>query len=48
MEDTLVTEPEISREDQIRAIGFDPGHMTPEEQAELLEIYQLCPDEALV
>ena len=48
MEETLVPEPEISREDQIRAMGFDPGYLTPDEQVELLEIHSLCPDEALV
>jgi hypothetical protein len=36
-----------SREDQIRALGFDPSQLTPMEQEDLLEIYSLCPDEAM-
>jgi hypothetical protein len=36
-----------SREDQVRALGFDPSHLTPTEQVDLLEIYSLCPDEAM-
>jgi hypothetical protein len=36
-----------SREEEIRALGFDPRHLTRREQEELLEIYALCPDEAL-
>lgn len=34
-------------ESRVRALGFDPSHLTPEEQAELLEWYEVCPDEAL-
>lgn len=33
-------------ESRVRALGFDPGHLTPEEQAELVEWYDICPDEA--
>jgi hypothetical protein len=36
-----------SREEEIRALGFDPRHLTPHEQEELLEIHALCPDEVL-
>lgn len=36
-----------SREERIRALGFDPNHLTPLEQEELLEMYSLCPDEAM-
>ena len=39
---------EPSREDQIRALGFDPEQLTRLEQEELLEIYALCPEELLV
>ena len=38
---------EPCREDRVRALGYDPGHLTVEEQDELLEIIALCPDEAL-
>lgn len=48
MEETRPPEPETNREEQIRAMGFDPVHLTPDEQVELLEIHTLWPDEALV
>ena len=34
-------------ESRVRALGFDPSQLTPEEQVELLELYSICPDEAL-
>jgi hypothetical protein len=37
----------LSLAEQIRALGFDPVHLTPEEQHEVLEMHVLCPDEAL-
>lgn len=41
--------PEIgsSPEEQIRALGFNPDHLAPDERDELLELHALCPDEAL-
>lgn len=36
-----------SPQEQIRALGFDPSHLTPQEWEELLELEQLCPDEAV-
>ena len=47
MEQRLLPETTSSLEDQIRELGFDPTQLTPLEQAELLLIYSLCPDEAL-
>jgi hypothetical protein len=40
-------ETEVSVEERVRALGFDPGQLTPGEQEELLEFDRLCPDEAL-
>lgn len=41
--------PEIEpdREERVRALGFDPRFLTPEEQTELIEIHSVWPDEAL-
>lgn len=36
-----------SPEEQVRALGFDPNYLTPHEWEELLELQQLCPDEAV-
>jgi hypothetical protein len=46
-EEYLPPELELSREDQIRALGFDPEQLTAKEQDELLEIHALCPDEPI-
>ena len=47
MEEIQSPEPVLSLADQIRALGFDPIHLTPDEQDEVLEMHILCPDEAL-
>jgi hypothetical protein len=47
VEEIRSPEPVLSLEEQIRALGFDPVHLTPEEQDEVLEMHMLCPDEAL-
>jgi hypothetical protein len=36
-----------AREERVRALGIDPRHLTPEEQAELIDIHAACPDEQL-
>ncbi|MBW3629141.1 MAG: hypothetical protein KY464_07575 [Gemmatimonadetes bacterium] len=33
--------------DRIRALGYDPVHLSPDEQVEVIEMHLLCPDEAL-
>ena len=48
MEEILSPVAEISREDQIRALGYDPQFLTPDEQSEMIELELLCPDEALI
>jgi hypothetical protein len=45
VEERRPPEPEPSPEEQIRALGFDPGWLTPDEQMEVLEMHLLCPDE---
>jgi hypothetical protein len=47
VEEYLPPEMELPREDQIRALGFEPEQLTAKEQDELLEIYALCPDEPI-
>ena len=47
MEEISPPEPAPSRAEQIRALGFDPVQLTPDEQVEVLEMHLLCPDEAL-
>lgn len=47
MEPSLPPDPESSADERIRALGFEPSNLTPDEQEELLEIYSLCPDEAI-
>jgi hypothetical protein len=47
VEEIRPPEPTVSRAEQVRALGFDPVHLTPEEQVEVLEMHLLCPDEAL-
>ncbi len=47
VEEYLPPEMELSREDQIRALGFDPEQLTAKEQVELLELHALCPDEPI-
>ena len=47
MEETHSPEPVLSLAEQIRALGFDPVHLTPDEQDEVLDMHLLCPDEAL-
>ena len=47
MEQSLPPDPESSPDERIRALGFEPSNLTPDEQEELLEIYSLCPDEAI-
>lgn len=47
MEEILSPDTEPSREEQIRALGYDPQFLTPDEQTEMLELHVLCPDEAI-
>jgi hypothetical protein len=47
VEEIRPPEPTVSCAEQVRALGFDPVHLTPEEQVEVLEMHLLCPDEAL-
>lgn len=47
VEPSLPPDPESSADERIRALGFEPSNLTPDEQEELLEIYSLCPDEAI-
>ena len=47
MEESLTLVAESSREERVRSLGFNPDHLTVEEQEELLELEVLCPDEAL-
>ena len=47
MEERYLPEPAASPEEQVRALGFDPQFLTPDEQRELLEMHLLYPDEAL-
>ena len=47
MEEHPPPEIEPAREEQVRALGFDPGHLTPEEQVELLEIHTTFGFEAM-
>ena len=41
-------EPKATREERIRSLGFDPRHLTPHEQAELLELQSVLPGVAAV
>lgn len=45
MEAILAPDTEPPIEDRVRALGFEPAHLTPQEQEELLEIHARCPDE---
>lgn len=47
VEETSLPEPGSSPEERIRALGFDPDHLAPDEWDELLEFHTLYPDEAL-
>ena len=47
VEEISPPEPILSHAEQIRALGFDPVYLTPDEQVEVLEMHLLCPDEAL-
>ena len=47
MEEISPPEPAPTRAEQIRALGFDPVYLTPDEQVEVIEMHHLCPDEAL-
>ena len=47
MEEFSPPEPIPSQAEQIRALGFDPVYLTPDEQVEVLEMHILCPDEAM-
>ena len=47
VEEISPPEPAPSHAEQIRALGFDPVYLTPDEQVEVLEMHLLCPDEAL-
>jgi hypothetical protein len=47
VEEISPPEPTVSYAEQVRALGFDPVYLTPEEQVEVLEMHLLCPDEAL-
>jgi hypothetical protein len=38
---------QAGREDRVRALGIDPRYLSPEEQAEVIEIHAACPDEQL-
>jgi hypothetical protein len=40
------TEHEGTLEEEIQNLGFDPRHLTREEQSELVELHRLLPDEA--
>jgi hypothetical protein len=37
----------LDLEQRVRALGFDPSHLTPDEQAELVEIHTLLGEPAL-
>ena len=45
MEEILAPDTEPPIEDQVRALGFEPAHLTPREQEELLEVHARYPDE---
>lgn len=47
MDDHHPAEIEPLREERVRALGFDPGQLTPAEQMELIDIYSAYPNEAL-
>ncbi len=47
VEEIRLPEPCTSPEEQIRALGFNPDVLAPDERAEVLELHALCPDEAL-
>ena len=47
MEEIRPPEPTVSCAEQVRALGYDPVYLTPEEQVEVVEMHLLCPDEAL-
>ena len=47
MVELLPPEAVPSSAEQIRALGFDPVHLSPDEQVEVIEMHLLCPDEAL-
>lgn len=46
MQDCPPLEIEPTLEDRVREMGYDPTHLTPLEQEELVEFYTLCPEEA--
>jgi len=33
--------------DRVRALGIDPGLLSPDEQVEIIAIHRACPDESL-
>jgi hypothetical protein len=41
--------PEIEpiREERVRALGYDPHQLTPNEQVEIIEIHSACPNHVL-
>lgn len=47
MEESHPAETGSTPEEEIRALGFDPSQLTPQEQQELLELHRLWPDPAL-
>lgn len=45
MEQDWPVEIGVYPESRVRALGFDPSYLTPDEQAELLELHSGWPDD---